>query len=300
MKLWNTNLSRFGSFEVFMKKFAFANRAGGVAFLGLLLGGSAWPATILIDVRATLAPNIFGSPSYLGGPNSWVDNAFAALQGGLTSYGDPTLPTYYQDSTLANASTTLVTSFPSWLGVADPIGAFAAEYGNRISYPVHIYDSGAGAPMFSLAQLTFAMDSSEPGDALQFSGGFTSVTYSARRIGVIHNLDGSTTYLQNGEDSNTLVNEIYYAGIGNSLVGDCPGCTTTAERQAAIDTAASYFPYQQITQVTNIYTITQGATTYSGSATLDVFGDTPEPGTAALLFGGVVVLLAGTRRPTRR
>src|SRR5208282_2334408 len=90
---------------------------------------------ISLSVFPALAPNRWGSPSW----NAWASNAVTAILNGYSSYGDPSLPEFYQQITNAvSVTNNLVTSFPSWMGVADPgtaFGpAFANELGNRLTF----------------------------------------------------------------------------------------------------------------------------------------------------------------------
>src|SRR5512135_552760 len=94
-------------------------------------------AAVSIQVYPSSAPNAYGSPSYPG----WVANAVYALENDLATWGDNSLPTYYQRITVMTDRDNIVTGFMSWKGYADPgtvFGpAFASELGNRATYGVH-------------------------------------------------------------------------------------------------------------------------------------------------------------------
>ena len=94
---------------------------------------------ITIAVYPALAPNRWGSPSW----NAWASNAVTAILTGCSAYGDPAWPTYYQQITNAVPVTNnMVTSFPSWMGMADPGTVFgpnfANESGNRLTFGMDI------------------------------------------------------------------------------------------------------------------------------------------------------------------
>ena len=197
---------------------------------------------ITVTVTTSLAPNAYGSPSWSG----YVSNAIYALENGLSSYGDPNLPTYYSDNSDLYANQPLVTSFNSWMGYADPGAefgaAFADELGNRMHFGLLI--TATHGETFNIDDLSFTSSSSDPSDGLGFSWGTGPWTYAPERVGLIHNPDGSVTVLDNGEDGSTPVDEFIYVGSGNAywpLEGaadpSCTGCST-AQMQAAIDAEA--------------------------------------------------------------
>jgi hypothetical protein len=174
-------------------------------------------ADITLTVTPTLAPNVYGSPSYA----AWQANEMYALENGLSSYGDPSSPTYYQ--ALANGSNigsnaNLVTTFNSWNGVANPTGAFANELGNRLMFGLVINGNGTKV---DINNLFFNMNSDDLNDTLAFSGNFQDYGYNDHAIGVIFNYndDGqliAPTLLENGEAGTTPVDEIIYRGVGNA------------------------------------------------------------------------------------
>ena len=71
----------------------------------------------------------------------------------------------------------LVTSFPSWMGVADPGSvfgpAFAQESGNRLTFGM---DIKGGTNLISIAQLSFTMTSTDPGNTLDWT--YSPIPYS--------------------------------------------------------------------------------------------------------------------------
>jgi hypothetical protein len=172
-------------------------------------------AAVEVNVYASRAPNGFGSPSFA----AYQDNAIYALQNGLSSWGTPGAPTYYEQ--LANGATidahlNIVTGFPSWDGVAEPGGVFASEYGNRLHFSLHIVGNGE---KFSISQLSFVGDSS-PNDILDFSfsGGYS---YSAGYQGLNYGTDnikgtGDDVYITSGASSQ-LVDELFGRGSGNAI-----------------------------------------------------------------------------------
>src|SRR5688572_19908847 len=114
-----------------MRRFSF------VALVGLSSFGVAQSGPT-ITVTPTLAPNVFGSPSYPG----WVTNSFNALDQGLSTFGTPGTPEYYKAQAVVTRHEAIVTGFNSWKGVANPGAPFGAELGNRMLFGLHIFGNG--------------------------------------------------------------------------------------------------------------------------------------------------------------
>jgi hypothetical protein len=254
---------------------------------------------IQIHVYTALAPNAFGSPSY----GEWVTNDIYALQHGLTAYGTPGTPAYFEEVSAVDPKNVTVTSFASWMGTSDPgtaFGpAFAHELGNRAAFPLFIDGGGA---TFSISELSFTASSSDAGDVLGFSFGQGSYAYSNQYVGGIINPDNSITYVTGGP-SNQLVNFLWGRGSGNGLWPCDPGspnpppCTTPAEQQAAIDSLAAQLAGQSYT---GTYTLQSAAgdPIASGSGTFNITSEAPEPQAFLLAGTGLVLACLRLRRRT--
>ena len=199
---------------------------------------------ISIAVYPALAPNRWGSPSW----NAWASNAVTAILNGCTSYGNPSLPTYYQQITNAVPVTNnLVTSFPSWMGMADPGTVFgpnfANELGNRLTFGM---DIKGGTNLISIAQLSFIMASTDPGNTLDWSYSPIPYSYSGLNtgsanpvyLGIIYGPNGQRTYVTNGP-ATQLVNEIVTCGSGNAWWPDGTSADSVAVQQSNIVACAS-------------------------------------------------------------
>lgn len=194
---------------------------------------------ISIAVYPALAPNRWGSPSW----NAWASNAVTAILNGYSSCGDPSLPSYYQQITGAIPVTNnLVTSFPSWMGVADPGDVFgpnfANESGNRLTFGM---DIKGGTNLISIAQLSFIMASTDPGNTLNWSYSPVPYSYSGLDtgsanpvyLGIIYGPNGQRTYVTNGP-ATQLVNEIVTCGSGNAWWPDGTSADSIAVQQSNI------------------------------------------------------------------
>jgi hypothetical protein len=245
-----------------------------------MLAGTA-NAIPTIMVIPSVAPNAFGSPSYPG----YVSNAIFALENGLSSYGMPGTPQYYQQESTIAPNQMVVTGFPSWLGQADPgtvFGApFANELGNRPLFGLVV--NGNGTPI-SISELGFSASSDDPGNLLGFGFGTGSYNYSSNYLGIIFG-SGGPTFITSGPNTQ-LVDEIVGRGSGNAFDTYCPGCTI-AQQQAAIDALASNF--DGMTGFTGTYTLTDssGGVLATGSGSFDVL---PEPASFVLVGAAMIVL----------
>jgi hypothetical protein len=192
---------------------------------------------ISIAVYPALAPNRWGSPSW----NAWASNAVTAILTGCSAYGDPALPAYYQQITTAVPVTNnMVTSFNSWMGVADPGTVFgphfANESGNRLTFGM---DIKGGTNLISISQLSFIMASTDPGHTLNWSYSPIPYSYSGLNtgsanpvyLGIIYGPNGQKTYVTNGP-ATQLVNEIVTCGSGNAWWPDGTSADSVAVQQS--------------------------------------------------------------------
>jgi hypothetical protein len=173
---------------------------------------------ISVNVYPSLAPNFFGSPSF----TPWQDNAITALFNGVNSFGDPSLPTYYEQ--IPDGSIIpiwIATEFPSWHTRADP-GAvfgpsFANELGNRLYFNLHVNGNGS---TFSLSQLSFLAVSTDSSNFLGFSVPAGSYNYSSGFVGLNYGPDGmrggGDDILITGGANTQLIHELFARGSGNA------------------------------------------------------------------------------------
>jgi hypothetical protein len=176
-----------------------------------------------------------------------------AILNGFSSYGDPSLPSYYQQITNAVPVTNnLVTSFPSWMGMADPGDVFgpnfAQESGNRLTFGM---DIKGGTNLISISQLSFIMASTDPGNTLDWSYSPIPYSYSGLNtgsadpvyLGIIYGPNGQNTYVTNGP-ADQLVNEIVTCGSGNAWWPDGTSADSIAVQQSNILVCASQIATQ--------------------------------------------------------
>jgi hypothetical protein len=266
----------------------------------LLLAGmfmSVLASTVGITVSPSVGPNGWGSANF----PPYAANAVYALEHGLTSYGTPGTPSYYQQESNININQMIVTGFPSWLGQADPGTVFGAAYtnelGNRPLFGVVINGNGE---KISISELGFTMSSNDPVNMLGFSFGTGSYNYSNDYVGVI--LDpGGPTFITGGPNTQ-LVDMIVGRGSGNADAAYCPAAPAVcdiAAQQAAIDALAPDF--LGLTAFNGTYTMTSDAGVLAtGSGTFNV-GAAPEPAIPITLGSGLVALvILGRKRFARR
>jgi hypothetical protein len=256
-------------------------------------------AQIEINVTPTLAPNAFGSPSY----DQWVTNAIYAEENGLTSYGDPTSPSYYTAASgTIPLSSNIVTDFNSWLGNANPSvtygAAYAGELGNRLSFGLDIQGNGQ---LISISELSFTATSTDSGDSLGFSYNTGDYDYSSSYVGIIYGADGrggaDETFVTSGP-STQLVNEIVSRGSGNAdaVYSTDPGATDQDKIDNFIAGAEATTPGSFDFTGTYTLTPTEGDAV-DGSATVVIA--TPEPASWTLAFLCMGIFVYIRRRSAR-
>jgi hypothetical protein len=279
-------------------------RLGLAAALCLAAGATAPArADVTITVTPSVAPNAFGSPSY----GTYVSNAVYALENGLSSYGDPNSPSYYQalsNGAQITAGQNLVSGFSSWDGTADPgtvFGpAYANELGNRVLFGLTILGNGQ---QFSISQLSFTETSNDPSNAMGFTFAAGSYNYSNEYVGVIYGAGGAAdiadyTYVTSGPNTQ-LVDALYGRGSGNAFAvySTDPGTTI----QDKLNNALAGIPNMTLTGTYSLID-TPGSqiNTFAMSLGYVNVAAVPEPSTLISTGTGVVLALAYARRRRRR
>ena len=277
----------------------FHHKALFSVFVGLVIGmagmahATSAPPGIDIHVTPWVAP-AFGSPSFMQA----VAHEEEGLYLGMSSYGIPGTPAYFQAQSSASAAEIIQTDFPSWRGKADPgtvFGpAFVSEQGNGVRFGLFAVGHGM---QFSVSQLSFSETSTDSGNALglMVSGGYS---YSPQFIGIRFGSDGvlggSDDTLVTSGPSTQLVDALVGRGSGPSFATALCSPCTIAEQQAAIDAAAA-FPSTPL-DVSAQYAIATDTGTFAGSGTFHITAPpvpaVPEPATFALLGVGLLGIAA--------
>jgi len=271
----------------------------GLAALAFAQGAGAAPITM--TVVASSAPNAFGSPSFAG----YAANALNSLENGLGNIGDRnTSPTAYEIlGGTFQPGDMMVTSYPSWRGVANPAAPFGSELGNRIHFGLHI--TGDGTVQFKLNDLTFELLSSD--GALDFVGDFIGFDFNGTtRYGIDWGADnakggGDDTIVAGAGSGLVLVDELVYVGVGNGYWpgGDDPDPSNPLlGRQGALDDVSAYILGNKIV-FSGSYCITgTDDVEYCAGERLVTENRVPEPASLMLVAAGFVAggLLARRRR----
>ncbi len=256
---------------------------GVIGLVVLLVVGGVAHAVPMIEVFPSVAPNIFGSPSFAG----YNTNALNSLENGLGNISNPaTDPTAYQVVSSIGPEDIIVSNFNSWRGVANPPAPFNNEFGNRLHFGLHILGNGTS---FRLDDLTFDIDSTDSGDILDFSGSFEGFSYTQFRTGINY-VDGIKG---NGNDilitsglATQLVDELVYVGVGNAFDASFEPGTDQEKLDSVISLINGEIPFS-ITTTYTLFAVDKTTVLASGSAAAQVV---PEPGTWVLMGSGLMGL----------
>lgn len=250
-------------------------------------------ADLLFEVRASSAPNVFGSPSWPA--PGYVANALNSLENGLGNIGNRnTDPTAYEIAgAFIEPGDIIVSGFNSWRAVAGAPAPFHAEYGNRLHFGLHITGGGT-EPQFRLNDLLFQMESTDTAMVLNFGGNFNGLGYNANRYGIDYGPDrmkgGGDDILYTTGNGLSLVDEIVYVGVGNAFDATFePGATNQDKINSVLAYIASEAPF-------DIYT-TYKIYDPTGTIFLGAGGDVVTvPTPAALAVFGIGLAVLGRRR----
>jgi hypothetical protein len=258
-------------------------------------------AGVLLDVFASSAPNVFGSPSW----STYLSNAMTGLAQGLSNVGgardtDPTA--YEQLGNSFEAGDAIVTSFSSWRGAANAASPFDNERGNRLHFG--LLAQGTGGTQFSLSDVGYEVASSDPWNALGYSGTLAGTTLNGTtRIGVLYGANGvfdgglgDDVLLNSGEGDAVLVDALIYVGVGNAF---WPQPAEGETQHEAIDGVAAFYD-QYVDWISGTYTISTVEGEFLGSAQIDNANFVSEPMTGMVLGLAVARLFWARRRRSSR
>jgi len=233
----------------------------GICCLLLSYACSVATAGPILSVFPSISPNPWWSPSW----EDYARNAVYALENGLSAYGTPGTPAYYQQITTFLPGQVVLTGFPSWQGQAPPPPGFENEYGNMLFFGLHVISDTP----FTLADLNYDEFFFGYIDSFNFTGQF----FWYDLVGLYIN-GGVTRYdeLNPGNDS-VPIHQLFFVGLGNGFYVDDP-----ADLPGALAAIMALGPPDAYG--TGTYSI--GQAFGSGTATL-----IPEPCTVSLLALGL-------------
>jgi len=263
--------------------------------ISLLLLADALHAQVTINVIPSVGPNVSSSPN----SGNYANNAINALYqsiGGSSSYLQSQVPalgtsgaapaTYAASGNLINNSQIIATPFNSWLGKAPPASAYSGEFGNTLYFGATIVSNHPGITTFSLADVSYAIKSSNP--SLSNPGAVITNNYSDSEVGVIVGMNGKLgtnedKFITSGPASQE-VDAILLLGPATTGYNSA-GFPVGATNQDTINNGlASLGP----ATITGSYTVAPpiiiGGITVTGSSTVTTL---PEPASLAVLGVGL-------------
>lgn len=180
--------------------------------VALCAAASSSQAAATGDIDFASAPNVFGDPAFA----AWQSNAIQAQVLGLSAFGTPGDPSYWEEITGPMAvSDNIVTGFESWHGVYAP---GTGRLGNRLAASGTI--DGQGQAYF-ITDLSFTAVSTDPSNSLSFSFGAGSYSYGAGYQGRNNGLDGlpgtaDDIWLDDASENGIPFHVLYMRGSGNA------------------------------------------------------------------------------------
>jgi hypothetical protein len=250
-----------------------------LGLLAVLVGASAFAAPI-ITVTPVLGPDYWTSSNF----DAWAANVITGMQTGLPQGSGVTAYTPLSNGAVLTGNEFIESDsggFTSWMGMANPTGSFANEYGTAMYFSVSVIDS-EGVASFSLNDLEVY----ETYLGQSFGWSLVGGTYRPTLVGITQ--DGSV--LNNGEAGDALVKEIWYVGVGFVQPLD-PSGTGTNQQKLDYTLAGVQSLQDKTTEV--CYAV--GKT--SSCASVEIGGDqVPEPGTIVLMGAGLAGLALLRRR----
>jgi len=156
----------------------------------------------------------------------------------------------------------------SWRGIADPAAPFDLEFGTALYFSVTILSS-AGATI-RLADLNVT----ETYLGTSFGSSAIGGTYRSTLLGI----DGSGNVLNNGQDPNTLVAQLYYVGVGFEY----PALAGSGTNQEIIDQNAAAIRNQS-DRTTQVCYDLGGADSSCAQILVEGAGEVPEPSSVVLV-----------------
>ena len=251
------------------------------------------------DVVPAFAPNFFSSPSWDG----YFDNGIKALRGLAHDTDRSNDPEAYEivPPGLVDPKEVVLTdqfTFPSWRGVADPASPFDMETGNRIHFGLAIESERGSNWEFSLDQVTWErLWQDLPGQTESTvvtnptqTGDFVGMDYSLTRVGVQYGATPASDVLVTSGTASTLVNALYFIGVGDGIVEDAPGAPTNQEK--IDDTIADFLAGPQQRLLVNYFLDSPNHMEDSGGQ-VDFL---PEPSTIGLAMLALSVIMTWWRR----
>ena len=209
-------------------------------FAALSLGplvASAQSSPLTFKVYASSAPNRHtseNSPAWTA-YESWVDRALKYAEGDKTGLGNPgSDPGAFRAISSLTIRELMVSSNPSWLGKANPTGAFANQYGNRMHWVLHV--KGNGTVQFKVEDISWKTGVGTDTSAWTFKralgtkAGYTSAFnkvdcnygwgYDWGSDNAKGGGDDSKVCSSDGSTDDDLIDELFYVGAGTGRVGD--------------------------------------------------------------------------------
>jgi hypothetical protein len=270
------------------------------AILAVLFFSQALQAQVTVSVVPSVGPNPIGSPNAGGYDANAVTSLYQSI-GGSAAYlqsqtgitASAAAPANFANAgSVVSTSQIIGTPFNSWMGNANPTGAYANELGNNLFFSTVITSNHPGTTQFALNDVSYNITSTDPLHTLDDPGGMISGNYSDTRVGVLAGPDGilgtaDDIFITSGPGTQ-LVDGLLLRGASTAY-DSTSFSNQSGSNQDILSNGVAEIGAGGLFNITGNYSVAPGIGNASGSGSAQL-GIVPEPSTVVVFSAGLMGL----------